>query len=144
MQKVTFDASPKIEINGVVCELNIDSIEVYKKTVELSKRLDKLVENDSGEDNAMDIIKIAKDLVITLAGEKAYSAIFPTDEAKDNWRWHFKACMGMLPVVFESRRAMVEDIARNSVVQSLNAISPEAEESKPKPRRKFSKLFHRI
>lgn len=122
MQKVTFDESPQIEINGVVCELNIDSIETYKRTIELSKRLDEVIQGaDSVGDPTLEVIEITKALFVILAGDKAYDAVFPTSEAKDNWRWHFKACMGMLPVVFEARRSMVEEITSNSVVQSLKA-----------------------
>lgn len=133
MQKIVFDESPKIEINGVVCELNIDSVEVYKKTAALSVRLDALVEeSEAGKDRALEIIQVAKDLVITLTSQSAYEAIFPSPEAQDNWRWHVKACMGMLPVVLEARRAMVEDIIKNSAFGA-----PRSEDDTPPAGRKW-------
>lgn len=120
MKEILLTEKPKVKINGIVCDLEIDDIRIYSKIEELSIKQESLYQGiEDGTTSISDYLPVAQELLILVFGEEIYNQVFPNDKAKNDWVWHYQVCMGILPEIFKSRMETVEGFTQDAVIESL-------------------------
>lgn len=129
MKEIILTEKPKVKINGVVCELEIDDIRIYAKIEQLSIQQETLYQGiENGSVSVADYLPVAKELLLLIMGEDMYHQVFPTEKAENDWVWHYQVCMGILPEIFASRMETIESFTKDGVIESLKQEEEKTEE----------------